>query len=297
MYLFGYPIAHSLSPLFHGTIYKSLGLNYEQKLYESRSLEACLTLTKDPKFKGASVTMPHKVAIIPYLDALTPEGQAIGAINTIYHRSTNNGQQILCGTNTDCIGIREAILQNTSREEIASIKGKPGMVIGGGGTSRAAIYALKHFLGCGEIYLVNRDQSEVDAVMEECTRNGFGKGLRYISTIAEAEDIDSPRVIVSAIPDFPPKTVEEIRTRRVIEILLEKGEEKGPLLEMCYHPSPDTEITAISRRAGWRVVPGVEAMIWQGFEQDRVWLGVDISEIPVQKVRAVIAAKLAEGHS
>lgn len=291
MYLFGYPISHSLSPLFHGTIYNNLGLNYEQRLYESRSLEACLALTKDPKFMGASVTMPHKVAIIPHLDALTPAGQAIGAINTIYWETTPEGKKILCGTNTDCIGVREAILQNTSEEVVAGMKGRPGMVIGGGGTSRAAVYALKEYLGCSEIYLVNRDKSEVDAVIEECTSKGFGSGLRYISTIAEAEAIEGPKVIVSAIPDFPPKTEDEIRTRRVIETLLAR--ERGPILEMCYHPSPDTEITAISKKAGWRVIPGVEAMIWQGFEQDRVWLKKDISELPVEVVKAVIAAKLA----
>lgn len=240
--------------------------------------------------------MPHKVAIIPHLDALTPEGQAIGAINTIYHRTSPEGEKILCGTNTDCIGIREAILQNAPKEKVTSMKGEPGVVIGGGGTSRAAVYALKKFLGCSEIYLVNRDKSEVDAVIAECTSKGFGSGLRYVSSLAEAEELRRPKVIVSAIPDFPPKTEDEIRTRKVIEILLAKGEQGAPILEMCYHPSPNTEITAISKKAGWQVIPGVEAMIWQGFEQDRVWLGKDISELPVEKVRAVIAAKLAGSH-
>jgi quinate dehydrogenase len=238
--------------------------------------------------------MPHKVAIIPHLDALTPEGQAIGAINTIYFESSPEGKRILCGTNTDCIGIREAILQNTSKEMVIGMRGKAGMVIGGGGTSRAAVYALKQFLGCSEIYLVNRDKSEVDAVIDECTSKGFGDGLRYISSLAEAEEVEGPKVVVSAIPDFPPKTEDEIRTRKVIEILLGKGEQKGAILEMCYHPSPDTEITAMSKEAGWQVIPGVEAMIWQGFEQDRVWLRKDVSGLPVEKVRAVIAAKLAK---
>lgn len=294
MYLFGYPIAHSLSPLFHDTIYNSIGLNYSQKLYESRSLSASLALTRDPKFLGASVTMPHKVAIIPHLDALTPAGKAIGAINTIYWETNEAGERKLVGTNTDCIGVREAILQNTEKEVVAGMKGRSGMVIGGGGTSRAAVYALKEYLGCSEIYLVNRDKSEVDAVIEECTSKGFGDGLRYISTIEEAEAIEGPKVIVSAIPDFPPKTEDEIRTRKVIEILLAKGETKGPILEMCYHPSPDTGIAAISKQAGWKVIPGVEAMVWQGFEQDRVWLGKEVSELPVEEVKRVIAARLAK---
>lgn len=237
--------------------------------------------------------MPFKVAIIPHLDSMTAEAQAIGAVNTIWWNTTPGGQRQLCGTNTDCIGIREAIRQNVDASTVEKMKGKAGMVIGGGGTSRAAVYALKTFLGCTTVYLVNRDKSEVDAVIEECASKGFGSGLKYVSSISEAEQLSAPAVVVSAIPDFPPKTEDEIRTRKVIEILLGK-EEKGAILEMCYHPSPRTEIDALARKNEWQVIPGTEAMIWQGFAQDRVWLGRDVSELPVQKVKEVIAAKLAK---
>ncbi|KAG0646845.1 Quinate dehydrogenase [Hyphodiscus hymeniophilus] len=295
LYLFGYPIAHSLSPLFHGTVFSNLRLNYTQYLYESRSLSSCLALTHDPKFLGASVTMPFKVAIIPRLDFMTPEAAAIGAVNTIWWKTDQDGRRALCGTNTDCIGIREAIVRNVNKDKVEAMKGNKGMVIGGGGTSRAAVYALKTFLGCAEVYLVNRDKSEVDAVMAECSKEDFGDGLIYVSTIEEAESLQAPAVVVSAIPDFPPKTEDEIRTRKVIEILLGK-EEKGAILEMCYHPSPRTEIAALAMRSGWQVVPGTQAMIWQGFEQDRVWLNKEVNELPVEKVKAVIAAKLARSH-
>jgi quinate dehydrogenase len=292
-YLFGYPIAHSLSPLLHGTIYAALNLKYQQFLYESRSLGACLSLTQDPKFFGASVTMPHKVAIIPHLDVLTPEGEAIGAVNTIFLRSAPDGTRLLCGTNTDCIGIREAILQNVSKEAAEGMRGRPGMVIGGGGTSRAAVYALKHFLNCSEIYLINREKSEVDQVIEECTRKGFGDGLQYIASPAEAEALPGPKVVVSAIPDFPPKTEDETRTRRIIETMLGK-QEKGAILEMCYHPSPNTAIAETARKSGWQVIEGVEAMIWQGLEQDKVWLRRKVSTLPIRKVKEVIAARLGK---
>jgi quinate dehydrogenase len=289
-YLFGYPIAHSLSPLLHGTIYQSLSLNYAQHLYESRSLEACLVLARSPKFFGASVTMPHKVAIIPHLDMLTPEGEAIGAVNTIFLRNSPSGKRLLCGTNTDCIGIREAVLQNVSAETAKSFEGAPGIVIGGGGTSRAAVYALKHFLGCKEIYLVNREKGEVDAVIAECTSKGFGDGLRYIASVAEAEALAPAPVIISAIPDFPPQTEAEIETRKIIECLMAKT--KGTILEMCYHPSPDTAIARIATKEGWKLIGGSEAMIWQGLEQDKVWLRQRVSTLPVEKVKEVIAAKL-----
>lgn len=235
---------------------------------------------------------PHsKVAIIPHLTFLTPEASAIGAVNTIFFRKSKDGKRELGGTNTDCIGIREAILQNTDPSKTTSMKGRPGMVIGGGGTSRAAIYALKRFLGCGKIYLVNRDKAEVDLVIAECVSKGFGESLIYVSSVAEAQALEAPHVVVSAIPDFPPKTEAEIRTREMITTFLQKR--KGVILEMCYHPSPKTAIARLARDKGWEVIGGSEAMIWQGFEQDRVWLGREVNEMPVREVKEVIAAKLA----
>jgi len=237
--------------------------------------------------------MPHKVAIIPYLDMLTPEGEAIGAINTIFLRSAPDGRRLLCGTNTDCIGIREAIMQNVSKEMVEGMKGRKGMVIGGGGTCRAAVYSLKTYMECAVMYLVNRDRSEVEQVIKECKSKGFGDGLRYVESVEEAERLEGPRVVVSAIPDFPPKTEAEIRTRKIIETMLGK-KEKGAILEMCYHPSPNTAIAGISKTSGWQVIEGAQAMIWQGLEQDKVWLRRRVSALPVEKVKEVIAAKLSK---
>jgi quinate dehydrogenase len=237
--------------------------------------------------------MPHKVAIIPFLDMLTPEGEAIGAVNTIFLRSHPDGRRLLCGTNTDCIGIREAILQNVSKETVKEMQGKKGMVIGGGGTCRAAVYTLKTYMECEEVYLVNRDKSEVEQVIKECKSKGFGDGLRFVESVEEAERLEGPNVVVSAIPDFPPKTEAEIRTRRIIETMLGK-KEKGAILEMCYHPSPNTAIAAIARTSEWQLIEGTEAMIWQGLEQDKVWLRRRVSTLPVEKVKEVIAAKLSK---
>lgn len=71
-YLFGHPIAHFLSPLLHQTIYINLGLNWSQLPLPSTDVSYFLRLIRDPKFYGASVTMPHKVTILEHLDEITP---------------------------------------------------------------------------------------------------------------------------------------------------------------------------------------------------------------------------------
>jgi quinate dehydrogenase len=169
------------------------------------------------------------------------------------------------------------------------------MVIGGGGAARSAVYALRRMMNCKPVYLVNRDKIEVNAVIEECTSKGFGQSLIHVETVDQARELPGPGAIVSCVPDFPPKTDNEKQARAVMEVFLNR-EHKGAMLEMCYHPSPWTEIGGIAEKAGWQVILGTEAMIYQGLEQDKLWSGKALKELPVEEVKAVIAAKLGQPH-
>ena len=199
----------------------------------------------------------------------------------------------MCGTNTDCFGVRDAFLQNLPAGADRDLyRGRPGLVIGGGGACRSAVYALQKWLGASQIYIVNRDVKEVEAVISDCTKAGFGDSLVHVKSIEQAESLAAPGAIVSCIPNFPPKTTEEIEARKVIEVFLKK-EEKGAILEMCYHPKPFTEIAEISKREGWQVILGTEAMIYQGLEQDRHWTGKSLVDLPSKQVHHAIAQALA----
>jgi quinate dehydrogenase len=332
-YLFGHPISHSLSPLVHNTVFHALSLAQTYTLYESASIPSFLSLTQDPNFYGAAVTMPHKVAIIPHLSSLTPEGTAVGAINTVFPvTNPRTGERELVGTNTDCIGIREALRRNMRKEEYAACRGRPALIVGGGGTSRAAVYALTQWVGSSAIYMLNRDADEVRVVIEECSARGFGTNLVHIESLSQAKELEPPAVIISAIPDFPPETEGEKMVRECLSALLETGSaallpngnahvlpngdaaahtpipnnitEHQPqssqphappfLLEMCYHPTPNTSITRLARAKNWTVIPGTEAMIWQGLEQDRYWTGEDVAgraEL-VEEVKRVVGEAL-----
>lgn len=298
-YLIGFPIAHSSSPALHDSISATSHFPYAQVLAESKDLVSFLDYLRNhpsqPRLLGSGVTMPHKVAVIPHLDQLTPEARAVGAVNTIYFTSDPtkpDAPMQFCGHNTDTIGIRDAFLSNVDPTTIAQCRDRPGLIIGGGGTCRAAIYALQHFLGCSTLYIVNRDPGEVEAVLAECRARNAADNLVHVSSVAQAKTLEAPSLIVSAVPDFAPQTDGERAARDILGVFLQHEDHRGALLEMCYHPSPDTQISRLAAGAGWQVIAGLEAMIGQGLEQANLWTGEPVTESLREAAREAVRPKV-----
>jgi quinate dehydrogenase len=287
IYLFGHPISHSYSPFLQNTTYELLSLPWTYQLFESKSTPDFLDLLHAPNCVGSAVTMPHKVAIIPYLDRLLDEGRVIGAVNTIII-SEETGQRVYTGTNTDCIGIRDALLSK------AWLVPKPasnaGMVIGGGGTTRAAVYALNKYLGCSPIYLVNRDRTEVREVVEHFAGT-LPVELIHLSSVAMADKISAPKFVVGAIPDFPPATPAEVTVREIATNVFAK-DDAGVFLDMCYKPRWTTLLN-IADRNGWKTVDGIQAMIGQGLAQVSIWSGIKRENIPDDKISRLLRDEVA----
>lgn len=237
--------------------------------------------------------MPHKVAILQHLDSIMPEGETVGAVNTLFLRpDPTTGKRLFLGTNTDVIGVRDAFYFNV-KDADTCFHGRPALVVGGGGAARSAVYALRKWMKASNIYLVNRDRREVKDVMDHYTSKGYGDGLIDVSTVEQAEQLEGVGAIVSCVPNYPPRTPGEKEARLVLECFLQRSH-KGALLEMAYHPSPWTEIAEVSKKNGWQVILGTEAMIYQGLEQAKYWTERKVDELPVQRVHEVIAAKLNE---
>ena len=134
--LIGWPVEHSQSPAMHNAAFAAAGLDGRYVLLPvapERIAEAVIGL-RALGFRGANVTVPHKQAVIPFLDALTPEARAIGAVNTIVVQKDG----ALLGTNTDAAGFWEDL---RAQNVILSPTEKT-MVLGAGGSARAVVYAL-----------------------------------------------------------------------------------------------------------------------------------------------------------
>ncbi|KAJ5852127.1 NAD(P)-binding protein [Penicillium soppii] len=268
-FLFGHPISHSLAPLLHKILFQSVSLPWAFSLVETQDISRFLPALYQPNTIGCAVTMPYKVSLMSAVDCVTDESRTIGAMNTVFRRTAPDGRTINIGTNTDCIGIREAFLYNYPGI-LAESTGKPALVIGGGGACRAAVYALWKWMGASRIYMVNRVESEVRAIMGSFRDVGFGGDLVWIGSVEMAEGLEGPVVVVGTVPDVVPVEEGEILARRIVEVFLGK-ERKGFVLEMCYHPKPRTEFFALCQKAGWEVLCGTEAMIWQGIAQQILW--------------------------
>ncbi|MCJ1324334.1 hypothetical protein MMC10_000996 [Thelotrema lepadinum] len=225
------------------------------------------------------------------LDELSEEGRDVGACNTISLQE-RHGRRVYVGTNTDVVGIREAFFQNVT-DPTGLFFDRPGLVIGGGGAARSAVYTMRRWMRCSPIYIVNRDKSEVDAVISSFKGKRWAGELIPVDSCKDAQRLEAPGAIVSCIPDFPPKTPKEHETREVIMTMLNKPH-KGAILEMCYHPAPWTAIAEISAEAGWQVILGTEAMIWQALEQQRLWTGRPLNDMPVKEVKGLVAKAISD---
>ncbi|GAA5915168.1 shikimate dehydrogenase family protein [Sporobolomyces salmoneus] len=260
---------------------------------ESLDIHEFMKFLRSEECGGSAVTMPHKIAICSRLDDLTQEGREIGACNTVILRKNAKGERILVGHNTDSVGVRESLLREDDTHA-KSGKIRPGAVLGAGGACRAAVYALNKWLGCSPIYVVNRDREESLAFIKAFKNSAsetFNPELIHVETVEEAEKLDSPAYIVSAVPAFPPTSPEEKQARAVSQVLFDKPE-KGVILEMCYHPDIWTELAQIAKDAGWKVVTGEQAMIWQGIEQQLLWLGCELADLPVQEILDAVSKQV-----
>jgi shikimate dehydrogenase len=129
--LIGHPVEHSFSAQYLNTRFKNEGIDAHYELIDLPDIAEFPSLIQSDKYDGFNVTIPHKREIIPYLDSLSPEAQAIGAVNVI---EINNNK--LIGHNTDIIGFHETFTPLLKPNHTHAV------ILGTGGASQAVQYVL-----------------------------------------------------------------------------------------------------------------------------------------------------------
>ena len=262
-YIFGTPITHSPSPSLHNTLFKQAGLPHSYSRFETSNAEDARKLIRSPDFGGASVTIPLKLDILPLLDDVTEAAKHIGAVNTIIPvPSTSGGTVKLLGENTDYLGMIHS-LNSAKYHTVASGPAGSALVIGAGGTARAAIFAL-HTLHHSPIYIVSRTPSKLSTMIRSFPGDF---NIVPLATSEEANDIqDPPRVAIGTIPADKPI---DQNIRDVLAAVFRHKDETGEqrtLLEMAYKPS-QTALMQMAKDAGWLTIPGLEVLSAQGWYQ------------------------------
>jgi shikimate dehydrogenase len=179
--LTGDPLGHSLSPRLHETALRETGLSGEYKLYPApplpegaQALQELLARMRMGELSGLNVTIPHKQTVMNWLDELTPAASAIGAVNTIFLR-----EGALVGDNTDapgfladlerCLGSRRSFV---GQDEPA----RAAIILGAGGSARAAAYALLH--SGWQVFVAARRLEQAQELAEALSMNLEKTGSR-----------------------------------------------------------------------------------------------------------------------
>lgn len=262
-FIFGTPIAHSMSPTLHNTGFKTLGLSHVYERFETAKVDTEIEkLLAAPDFGGASVTIPHKIDIIRLLDSLSPTAKAIGAVNTVILQpsSSDPSKRILHGDNTDWSGIRDNITPVVSSIRAA-------LVIGAGGTARAAIYALQD-LKAPVIYIYNRTTRNAEALAAAFP----DAHIQVLQAIEQWPVHGPPNVIISTVPSTAMVTAPDNLIFPLSKKLFEYREAPAVVIDMSYKTA-DTALLNLAKSTAdnWIVVPGIEVLLAQGYVQFERW--------------------------
>ena len=239
-YLFGSPISGSKSPALHNTLFTATGLPHTYSLHETASASTLTSIIRSPTFGGASVTIPLKLDIMPLLDSISPSAQIIGAVNTIVPVPASNplDPPKLVGYNTDYLGMQDC-LSAAGASGLLGSTAQAALVIGGGGTARAAIQTL-FGMGYTPIYLLARNLGKAEELAHSFPSS---YNLKVISA-SDENNLGAmktlPRVGIATIPaNIPIDPSLAASLNRIF--LASKGTkvegERGVLLEMAYKPA------------------------------------------------------------
>ena len=155
--LIGSPVHLSPGHIYHNNVFKITNRNavYVKIDLSQEEIPLAIPLIKQLPFKGLSVTMPLKEAILPFIDAMDSTAQAIGAVNTLRFEEGK-----ILGTNTDAKGSLQAL-----QKKEKSLAGKKIVLFGAGGAARAIIYALKK--AQADVWIINRTLDKAKTLAEE----------------------------------------------------------------------------------------------------------------------------------
>lgn len=252
----GNPIAHSMSPLMHNDAFQQKGIDshYHPFLVKEEELKKAVEALKVLGIRGFNVTIPHKTAIIPFLDEIDPLAKSIGAVNTVVRENDR-----FIGYNTDGLGF----LQSLKESYPFPLDGKQVLIIGAGGAARAIFYSLASS-GMKNIDICNRTTARGEDIIKECPFACVSKAL----TLQEAEQEAGKYDIIiqtTSVGMYPETGAMPLNVTRI--------KDGAFVSDIIYNPFT-TKIIDTFRHLGGRGENGIGMFVHQGALAFELWTGV-----------------------
>jgi 3-dehydroquinate dehydratase / shikimate dehydrogenase len=258
----GDPVVHSLSPIMLNTAFRRENVNAVYLALHAKTLDDLLACVNDIPINGLSVTMPYKEQILKHLDKTDPLTTKIGACNTVVRAQDGK----LYGFNTDVAGVVRPL------EMRMRLPGLRVLVLGAGGSARAAVFGLKE--RGADVYILNRTPAPAQTLAKQARAKAINR------TMLKKMEFD---VIINATPvgmegnrDPLPISEPEFKARY--------------FFDMVYTPA-ETKMVRLARAKGMHVILGSEMFVQQGARQFETWSG---KPAPVMEMQRVVDFALAQ---
>jgi len=253
----GNPVAHSMSPAIHNRAFAELGLDFVYVAFRVEDIGAAVAgMRAFENFRGLSVTIPHKVSIIPHLDEVAEVDRQIGSVNTV----VNEGGR-LKGFGTDGPGAQQAL-----RDAGVEVAGKSVTILGSGGAARAIAFTLAAAKPAA-IAILGIIEPEMRALTGDLVaKAGAPATWALLDAKTLAARLAESQVLVHCTPvGMHPKTTESAVPAALLHHDL-------AVMDIVYNPL-QTQLLADAAARGLKTISGVEMFVNQAVLQFELWTG------------------------
>ena len=274
--IIGYPIGHSISPIFQQAALDHLGIDatYEKWEVTPEGVGDFVNGLRAPDSLGINITVPHKQAVIPFLDEVDEWATAAGAVNTIVNHDGH-----LSGHNTDGPGFLRALLVETGYDP----KGTRALVLGAGGAARGILLALARG-GVDSMVIANRTLERAETLAKLAKDNGVKSEAISLSGDALTDAASDADLIVNCttvgMSHGPDEHGSPVAAAQIPATAIVNDVVYTPLI---------TPILKEAAAAGATALGGLHMLVYQGVLSFQMWTGVDA---PVDVMLAAATAEM-----
>jgi len=270
----GNPVEHSLSPAIHNAAFQKLGLNYVYLAFRVEDLPAAIRgIRALGNVRGFSVTIPHKVGVIPLLDEVETTARHIGSVNTIVVENAT-----LRGYNTDASGALRALT-----DAGVALKDQRVLMLGSGGAARAIAFALAGE-SLEQLTILGIDDTERRALASDLrTKTSVRLEEAPLNKASLETALKTSAILLHCTPiGMSPNTEQTCVPPHLLHAGL-------TVMDIVYNPI-ETRLIGDAKSAGCRTIRGIEMFLNQAVTQFELWTGV---HAPADVMRAVLESRFA----